>query len=85
MIYQDITPEWFAAIESSAIAETGIPISGENGTASSPTPLGSITIQWAYDPNSQTLVVGCTHKPWLLPESKIEEQLTVLVEGAKPV
>ena len=84
MLYVGITPAWFAAIEAKAQAETGIAISGNEGSASKDTPLGEVTIEWIYDPHDQTLTVGCTKKPFLVREATIEIALTSLVEGAKP-
>ena len=38
-----------------------------------------------YDPVELTLTVGDTRKPWYVPESKIDEELTALVNSSKPV
>jgi hypothetical protein len=80
MIYQNITPEWLAAIEAKAQQQLGIDISGNQGMASK----SGFTIGWVYDPADQTLTVGDTGKPWYVPESKIEKELTALVESAQP-
>jgi hypothetical protein len=80
MIYENISPARLAAIESRAQSELGIAISGTEGTATS----HGITISWVYDPTDQTLTVGDTAKPWYVPESKIDEELTALVESTQP-
>ena len=77
MIYNNITLSRLAAIEARAQQELGISISGDEGTATK----NGITIAWVYDSSAQTLTVGDTRKPWYVPESKIAEQLTVLVNG----
>jgi hypothetical protein len=80
MIYENITPQRLAAIEVSAQRELGISISGNEGTATK----NGITIGWVYDPSDQTLTVGDTRKPWYVPESKIDEELTELVHATEP-
>jgi hypothetical protein len=80
VIYENITPQRLAAIEARAQQELGISISGDEGTASK----GGITIGWVYDPADQTLTVGDTGKPWYVPESKIDEELTGLVNATAP-
>jgi hypothetical protein len=80
VIFTQITPEWLAAIEAKAQSELGITLSGNEGTASK----DGITIGWVYDPDDQTLTVGDTGHPWYVPESKIEKELTALVESAQP-
>ena len=77
MIYQNVTPQRLAAIEAKAQQESGFAISGDQGTASK----YGITISWVYDVAAQTLTVGDTSKPWYVPESKIQEELTALVDG----
>ena len=77
MIYENITAQRLAAIEARAQQELGISISGNEGTATK----NGITIGWVYDPTGLTLTVGDTRKPWFVPESKIAEELTVLVNG----
>ena len=58
-------------------SELGIAINGTEGTATK----NGITISWVYDPDDQTLTVGDTRKPWYVPESKIDEELTALVDS----
>jgi hypothetical protein len=77
VIYENITPQRLAAIEARAQQELGISISGNEGTATK----NGMTISWVYDPSDQTLTVGDTRKPWYVPECKIDEELTVLVNG----
>jgi hypothetical protein len=77
VIYENITTQRLAAIEARAQQELGISISGDEGTATK----NGITIAWVYDPSGQTLTVGDTRKLWYVPESKIDEELTVLVNG----
>ena len=77
MIYENITPQRLAAIVARAQQELGISISGDQGTATK----NGITIIWVYDPSDQTLTVGDTRKPWYVPDSRIDEELTVLVNG----
>lgn len=79
MIYENITPQRLAAIEARAQHELGICISGNEGTATK----NGITIGWVYDPQDQTLTVGDTSKPWYVPESKIDEELTALVDATE--
>ena len=38
-------------------------------------------MSWVYDADDQTLTVGDTAKPWYVPESKIDEKLTELVNS----
>jgi hypothetical protein len=80
MIYSNIDAARLAAIESRAQSELGIAINGTEGTATK----NGITISWVYDPDDQTLTVGDTAKPWYVPESKIDEELTALVESTEP-
>ena len=80
MIYENITPQRFAAIEVRAQQELVFFISGTEGTATK----NGITISWMYDPSDQTLTVGDTRKPWYVPESKIDEELTALVDSTQP-
>lgn len=80
MIYQNITPQLLAAIEARAQQQLGIAISGNEGTASK----NGITIAWVYDPSGQTLTVGDTRRPWYVPESKVDEELTELVNATDP-
>ena len=80
MIYEKITPQWLAGIEAKAQQELGITISGNQGTAAK----DGIAISWVYDPAAQTLTVGDIQKPWYVPESKIAEGLTRLVNEARP-
>jgi hypothetical protein len=77
VIYENITTQRLAAIEARAQQELGISISGDEGTATK----NGMTISWVYDPSAQTLTVGDTRKPWYVAESKIAEDLTVLVNG----
>jgi hypothetical protein len=79
VIYENITPPRLAAIETKAQHELGISIIGNEGTA---TKYG-ITISWVYNPSDQTLTVGDTRKPWYVPESKIDEELTELVNATE--
>ena len=79
MIYENITPQRLAAIEARAQQELGIAISGNEGTATK----NGITISWVYDSSDQTLTVGDTRKPWYVPESKIDEELTELVNATE--
>lgn len=80
MIYENITPPRLAAIETKAQHELGISIIGNEGTATK----NGITISWVYDPSGQALTVGDTGKPWYVPESKIDEELTELVNATEP-
>jgi hypothetical protein len=80
VIYNNITPPRLAAIEARARHELGISISGNEGTAAK----NGITIGWVYDPSDATLTVGDTRKPWYVPESKIAEELTALVNATGP-
>jgi hypothetical protein len=80
VIYENITPQRLAAIEAKAQHELGISISGNEGTATK----NGITISWVYDPSDQTLTVGDTRKPWYVPESKIDEELTELINATEP-
>lgn len=80
MIYENINPQRLAAIEARAQLELGISISGIEGTAT----MNGITISWVYDPKDQTLTVGDTRKPWFVPESKIDEELTDLMNATEP-
>ena len=77
MIYENINPQRLAAIEARAQQKLGISISGNEGTATK----NGITISWVYDPQDQTLTVGDTRKPWFVPESRIDEELTALVDA----
>jgi hypothetical protein len=77
VIYSGITPARLAAIEAKAQSEIGIAISGTEGTATA----HGITVSWVYDADDQTLTVGDTAKPWYVPESKIDEELTALVNS----
>ncbi|MGD0738149.1 MAG: hypothetical protein ABR957_01050 [Terracidiphilus sp.] len=77
MIYENINPQRLAAIEAKAQQALGISISGNEGTATK----NGITISWVYDPQDQTLTVGDTRKPWFVPESRIDEELTALVDA----
>ena len=79
MIYENISPQRLAAIEARVQQELGISISGNEGTATK----NGITIGWVYDPAGQTLTVGDTRKPWYVPESKIAEELTALVNATE--
>jgi hypothetical protein len=79
VIYENITTQRLAAIEARAQQELGICISGNEGTATK----NGITIGWVYDPAGQTLTVGDTRKPWYVPESKIAEELTALVNATE--
>jgi len=80
VIYENITPQRLAVIEARAQQELGISISGNEGTATK----NGITIGWVYDRSGQTLTVGDTRKPWYVPESKIDEELTGLVNATEP-
>jgi hypothetical protein len=80
VIYENINPQRLAAIEARAQLELGISISGIEGTAT----MNGITISWVYDPKDQTLTVGDTRKPWFVPESKIDEELTDLMNATEP-
>jgi hypothetical protein len=80
VIYENISPQRLAAIEARVQQELGISISGNEGTATK----NGITIAWVYDPSGQTLTVGDTHKPWYVPESRIDEELTKLVNATEP-
>jgi hypothetical protein len=84
MIYNDITREWFTAIEADAEKQTGLAIDGDEGTVSGPTPLGDVTVQWVYDSLDSSLVIGVIHKPFMLLRSEVEKKLTALVESSKP-
>jgi hypothetical protein len=77
MIYESISPARLAAIESKAQAELGIQISGTEGTATA----HGITVSWVWNATDQTLTVGDVAKPWYVPESKIDEELTALVDS----
>ncbi len=79
MIYENINPQRLAAIEARAQQELGISISGNEGTATK----NGITISWVYDPQDQALTVGDTRKPWFVPESRIDEELTALVDATE--
>ena len=80
MIFDGITPAWLANIEARAQQQLGIVIDGNEGSATR----SGITISWVYDPVELTLTVGDTHKPWFIPEGKIDEELTALVNSSKP-
>jgi plastocyanin len=80
MIYTGITPAWLASIEAEAQQQLGITIDGNEGSATK----SGITISWVYDPAELTLTVGDTHKPWFISESKIDEELTALVNSSEP-
>lgn len=84
MQFQKITRAWFTAIEANAFTATGVGIRGDKGVASGSTAVGRVTMQWEYDEAAQTLTIGCTNKPWLIPESEIESHVTALVNGAEP-
>jgi hypothetical protein len=77
VIYENINPQRLAAIEAKAQQALGISISGNEGTATK----NGITISWVYDPQDQTLTVGDMRKPWFVPESRIDEELTALVDA----
>jgi hypothetical protein len=79
VIYENINPQRLAAIEARAQQELGFSISGNEGTATK----NGITISWVYDSSDQTLTVGDTRKPWYVPESKIDEELTELVNATE--
>lgn len=79
MIYKNITAQRLAAIEARAQQDLGISISGNEGTATK----NGIAISWVYNPSDQTLTVGDTRKPWYVPESKIDEELTELVNATE--
>jgi hypothetical protein len=80
VIYENITPQRLAAIEARTQQELGISISGHQGTATK----NGITISWVYDSSDQTLTVRDTRKPWYIPESEIDEELTALVNATEP-
>ena len=84
MLYENITREWFTAIQDAAQQKSGVLISGDEGTAAGQTAFGRVTIQWIYDPANLTLTIEAIHKPFLFPESIIDKGLTELVESSKP-
>ena len=61
-------------------ASAGVPISGDDGQA---TTMG-VTVKWHYDEAAQVLVVECTDAPFFVPCSTITDRIKQLVEGCMP-
>ncbi len=88
MIYNGITRTWWTAIQAALQAETGVQVNTDADAVTHEVRAaflrGNITIKWDYDEHGQTLMVDCTAKPAWLPEGKIDNELTALVNAAKP-
>jgi len=75
--FNGVTPEEFACIARKAEQESGLTLSGNNGSALAP----GISVNWNFDPASYTLTIQCMDKPFLLPCATINSQIRNLVDG----
>jgi hypothetical protein len=81
IVFTGITPSHFDAICAKAEAETGLQISGFQGTAQRSTPLGDVEIMWTYTPETAILTVQCLKHPFGAGHT-VTNELHKLVEGA---
>jgi hypothetical protein len=77
--FNDITPADFDKLVAAVKSKLGIEISGLQGQASGSTPLGEITIQWDYYPDSEALTLQCLKKPLLLGAGYVNIEISALV------
>jgi hypothetical protein len=53
-------------------AKAGFNLAGDDGQATVPSPFGPITLHYQYDETENKLSVTTLHKPFIVPESKID-------------
>lgn len=75
LVFKGIAPEQFAQLTAKAAA-SGVPISGNSGTASK---LG-VEVTWNYSPATQQLALQCLKTPFFLTVEDVEARLRLLVE-----
>ena len=79
IVFTGIPPAQFDAIAAKAARETGLTISGLQGTAARDTPFGQVEIMWSYNPETELLTLQCLKRPWGA-GGRVESALRQLVE-----
>jgi hypothetical protein len=74
--FTNVSSDQFACLVAKANA-AGIEISGNAGNASK----DGITIQWKFDPGTNTLTIQCTSSPFLVPCGTINSKIHDLVDS----
>jgi len=77
------TPDEMAALRkelNSAMHDQGTTGAGMNDLSGTASHSGA-TIDWSYDPPTQTLSITCTSKPWYASCDLVNGKLTELVES----
>lgn len=76
--FPNIDRRKFLAIRARIRAQANVETVGDQGTATG----NGVTIQWTYKEPTQTLVLQCTDKPWLIREEFIASKIRSFVESA---
>jgi hypothetical protein len=75
-VFNGITREKFTCLQQKA-AEQGISIDGDQGVTSK----DSVTAQWDFDEENQTLTIQCTSSPFFLTCGKINSTIHDFVDS----
>ena len=73
-IFKDVTPDMFARLAEKA-QQSGIPISGNSGTASK----FGVEVAWNYSPESQELALQCLRAPFFMSAADVDKRMHTLV------
>jgi hypothetical protein len=77
LTFKDISRVRFQAIRARINAQADLTLAGDSGTA-----VGSgFTAQFNYSEQEQTLTIQCLSKPFLVPESLVNDKIQSLVES----
>ena len=76
--FTGITAAKFESLVSRIKAATGLVIEDNAGVDTAK----GYTLSWNYDPVTETLIVKCLNKPFLIPGVMVQEKLAELVNGA---
>lgn len=73
-IFHGVTPERYARLIEKA-GSAGIPIDGNNGSASK----FGVEVAWSYSPETQELSIQCLRTPFFLHAGDVEAKIRTLV------
>jgi hypothetical protein len=78
MQFTGITREKFTAIENKLKEEAEVDVPGDSGMINN----HGFSIIWSYVEAYQTLTINIDKKPWFIPDSTVEAQMSKLVQEA---
>jgi len=84
-LIQEFTPingTTWQHIKDNMKAKTGIEIVGNAGEVTGESPLGKITVKYAYDASAQMVTIQTLHHPFLISEATVDQKIHNEIEGA---